>query len=1124
MSAKIKFVIGRAGTGKTYNLYEGICECERLSRRSFLIVPERATFEAERELSLFCGGGLMHGAVVSWTSLARKTMAQAGERRAFLSSQGKRMLVRRAIDEVSSGLKAFSKVYMRTGFAGECDSIIARCKSCAITPDALTDAGERLPEGDVLRDKLHDFALIYERLELDMANRYIDSDDLLNFLIDRLPDSPCSGADIFIDAPAGEQEFRIISSLIANSASITFALRGDIGGYSRNEQLFSGDAGAYLRLKAMARAQGASMETIYLEHRKREAAAELIHLERNLFSFPYTVFPDTAAAIELNTSADRHSEVTAAAEAIRCAVRDGMRYRDIAVVVSDPEGYEPLIKRVFKTYDIPFFMDAPRPVIFHPASALVLRALSCAQSGFRSSDIIALIKTGLTGISRHDCELLENHILKHGLSGKKLTLEFSSEVLPKLEQARKTLMQPLVKLREAVSNADSKTRTEALFDYLNELRLNEQLSALCERFSKAGELAQARETAQVYETLMELLDQLYVILGDEKTGLHRYISIIEEGLKTYSVGIIPTTCDQAIVGDAERTKTRNLKFLLVLGMNDTLLPKLRMDCDIINDADLLRLKAAGLTVWDSSETKNCRELAELYTLLSKPTQRLRVSCALKTGVDSAAPSTVFLRLARLFPKAVQTDTFSRIAEYSTPETALASLAEGLRTMIDGGSDSSEDYERLYAFFAHSDRYAPIINALDEMYFENNSPALFGHELATELYGRSLKGSASRLEIFNQCPFRHFLQYGLTLKERDEHEELQTDRGTLFHDALDRFIKRFIEDSVDPSTLSREQVCSRIDDIFLALVEEHNGGILMESARMRAEAKRMLRVLYATAWAITRQLASGGFRPAASEVSFGGPGDVFPALRIDAPGGASFLLRGIVDRIDAYSDEGAEYFRIIDYKSGSVKFDISELAAGIRLQLPLYSAAMQATLSAQRKCTAAGFYYMHVSEPVADETDEKKLEQKLLAEFKLRGLSLKEPSVIRAAGDFGAGNYSQTLSGVRLLKNGEYSGMLADEARMRGVLEKAKTIAANTLNRIMMGSAKISPCLYNGVSACKLCAYLSICRFDTRIPSNRYRRIQRVDAEAFMDGSRTALEEGAEASEGTDTGSELFPGK
>lgn len=1098
MSAKIKFIIGRAGAGKTHKLYEGVRECERSSRRSFLIVPERATFETERELSLFCGGGLIHGAVVSWTSLARKTLARSAQERAFLSSQGKRMLVRRAIDEVAPRLKAFSKVYMRAGFAGECDSIIARCKRCAIAPDALMGAGEQLSADDMLSDKLHDFALIYEQLDRDMANRYIDGDDLLNFLIDALYDSPCSDADIFIDAPIGEQEFRIINSLMAVSASITFAIRGDFESPARDDRLFYGDYGTYRRLRTMAGAQGAQVETSFLKDRRRNAAAELIHLEQNLFAFPYNTYSGPAEAIELNASPDRHSEVTGAAEAISGAVRGGMRYRDIALVVSDPEGYAPLIKRVFKAYGIPFFMDAPRPIIFHPASALILSALGCIQSGLRGREVIALLKTGLTGVPREDCERLENHILKYGLNGKRLTSEFPDDVPAALEQARRTLMKPLMKLREAVSNADSRARTEALFKYMDELRLNEQLGALCERFSNAGELVRARETAQVYETLMELLDQLYVILGDERMGLRKYISIIEEGLRAYSVGIIPTTCDQTIVGDAERTRTRNLKFLIVLGMNDGLLPRLRSDCDIINDLDLMRLKAAGLTVWDSSETMNGKELAELYTLLSKPTERLRVSCALKAGTDSAAPSTLFLKLGKLFPGAVRTGSASSSAIYSAPEAALAALSQQLRSMIDGSSSPAGDCARLYAYFANAEGYAPIIKTLDNMYFEDNSPAPFGHELAIELYGRSIKGSASRLEIFNQCPFRHFLQYGLTLRERDEHEELQTDRGTFFHDALDGFIKLFIENSVDPGALSREDVCALIDDIFLSLIREHNGGILMESARMRSEAKRMLRTLYTTAWAITCQLASGGFRPEASEVSFGGPGDVFPALTISAPGGANFLLRGIIDRLDSYADESGEYFRIIDYKSGNVKFDISELAAGIRLQLPLYSAAIEAALRVQRGCTAAGFYYMHVSDPAVDEPDESKLEQKLLAEFKLRGLSLKAPNVIRANGEFGAGNYSNTLSGVRLLKSGEYSGMLADEARMKGVLERAKQIAADTLNNIMKGAARISPCLYNGVSACKLCPYLSVCRFDTRIASNRYRRIKRIDASAFME--------------------------
>ena len=48
---------------------------------------------------------------------------------------------------------------------------------------------------------------------------------------------------------------------------------------------------------------------------------------------------------------------------------------------------------------------------------------------------------------------------------------------------------------------------------------------------------------------MELLDKIVEVLGDEKMTLAEYQEILEAGFAEASVGIIPPTADQVLIGD-----------------------------------------------------------------------------------------------------------------------------------------------------------------------------------------------------------------------------------------------------------------------------------------------------------------------------------------------------------------------------------------------------------------------------------------------------------------------------------------------------------------------------------------------------------------------------------------------
>ncbi len=1115
MPSIVSFIMGRAGTGKTELLLSKIKENESSGKRSVLIVPDRATFSAEKRLSELLGKGIMNTFIVSFTSLARRVASEIGDGRVFLSMQGRQMLLRRTIEENKSSLTAFSRVALHRGFTKECDEMILKCKRFGIEPAALVNAAsdESLPLS--LRDKLRDFAAIFDNAAAAMDMKYMDGEDLVNSLIENLPASAYCAYDFFVDAPEtlNEQSVRILSVLFNHAPKVTITIRGDTSDFCRDRRLFDPDAELYRQIRREAEKQGCAIEFLSLSKNMRMNSPEIRHLERELFAFPYKSFEGDAPAIELHAAGNRIQEVNACAESIRQAVRNGLRYRDIGVIVGDPDGYAPIIRRIFPDYAIPFFMDSKRSLSSHSVSELILASLSCCESGFSAQSFIRAIKSGLFPIEPDAVERLENHILKYGLNGRLITEPFTQQNIPEgIDEARAAAVVPLLHLKEGIyGQLNARERIHAIYDFLLELQIGELLKRECERLAKYGEFGAARETAQVFDTIVELLDQLYIILGDEVQSLKKFISVLEEGLRSYSIGIIPTTCDQVFFSCIDISSFTEIQYLLILGMNEGLIPTTKADNAIINDSELRRLSAIGLPVWNSTERMNRTEGLRVYSAVMRTRSRLRISYSLAEA--NGTPSAMFERIRKLFPRCIMTNGILNPITGSTERAQFSKLANSLKQGIMDKNLENAELTQSYAYFAASTDYSERLSIMDGAFFDNGKSEILDPENALKLYGRHMVGTPTRLETFNKCPFRYFMEYGMSVHERDEFSEKVNDRGSFIHAALEQLINGFIADNVDWSSITDEEISERLQSILVSLASEHNKGIYLSSASMRFELRKLYESIAIAGRELVRQIALGEFRPIQGEVSFGRRGDLLPALTIQAGNGVRFNVCGVVDRLDSFngSKSDRDYLRIIDYKSGQTRFDYTELVCGIRLQLPLYAAAMEAGLNAERKLLlnssmsyheknqTAGFYYQFIGTPDAETAGLDKKEAEIVlkevhASFKLHGLTLSDDAVIQAT-ERESGTWSGIISGLSFGKDGP-RGNLADAAELEHTIEFAKAAAANTLNAIMQGRIEVSPSLCGNKRGCEYCKFGSICGFD-RTAGDRYRRIRGITADEFF---------------------------
>lgn len=1083
----VSILTGRSGSGKSRYLRRMAADIINAGGRVLYIVPEQFTFETERALAEALGGGLWDAEVYSFTSLARKVLQSFGERRALMNEEGRLMVIRKCADELAPKLAAFGKVYHRSGFAGECARFFMEAQRAGIDPPMLLEAAQKQGLNTALGAKLNDLALIYAASAGYIAANRLDGEACFKLLAELLPKSELAARHVIIDGfdMITKRLYGVIAALIDTAPSVCIALRLDNDPACRDKAVFAADRRILNNILPLCESRGIKPRFITPQGEAgRHGAAALAHLEHEGFAFPYKKFAGASGgAIELFAATDVKAEANAAAEKVQQLINEGFRYRDIAIIASDVDKYLEPMSRALRARRIPFFTDAKRRLISYAASQATLCALKLAGGNYSGEGMIALAKTGLCGVTAEAAEIFENYVLARGLRGSAFKLPFPQDAPPAAEEARAALMGPLEQFGEALSAARTAgEKVRALYAYTQAINMRGQLNERAASLRAQGRLEKAEELAQVYNLLLGVMDQLYSVFGQSRIGSRRFAAIYKEGIEAYEVGVIPAAADQVLLGSLGRSKARSIRALLILGAANGHFPAAHSDDGMIDDEERAAISQMGYGELPSTAEMNSKELSDAYGAVTKPTERLWLSYTMGSGSDTAAACELIDRIADMFEDISIRSDISAQSMASAP-SAYAALITQLRTGAEAGQMPAGAKE-LYAALSMGEEYAAKLAAAQSALIPNSQAEPFGQALAHKLYGEPFRGGITSLEKFNACPFKHFAAVGLRLAPRMEYRERKTDEGLFCHEAIARFTTQLIGLGAEQMP-DAQGIDKLLDSIIPPLLAEHNGGVLKATARNNAAAARLVRRVRATAHAIAEQIRRGQFGIAAAEAEFG-KGKKYPELVLELKNGEKYVLSGRIDRIDEYNaPSGEKFVRVIDYKTkaGAV-FDCADIDDGIRLQLPLYIAAIEAAGAAER---AAGMYYMPVQDPTVEAcANEAELKERLFKEFRLRGISLDRAELIR-------------LGGGESVQPGERSGWRLEQAQLEGTISHAMRRAKRAAYKIACGHAEAKPLINKrGYEECAYCDYKSLCGFDPTIPGNTFRYSGRMSREEFLE--------------------------
>ena len=1127
----LQFIIGNSGSGKSYELYRKIIKeaIDYPDKRFLVIVPEQFTMQTQRELvMLHPQKGIMNIDVLSFQRLAYRIFEEVGaDTRKVLDETGKNLLLRKVVIEKQESFKSLGKNLKKTGYITQMKSMISELTQYDISQAQMEILIESAKENPQLYYKLQDVQILYEGFREKRKDQYRTSEETLDILCQVADRSDMlKGSVIALDGFTGftPLQQKLLQKLMIQAecimVTVTLDAKEDPYRLGGMHQLFYLSRKTLHMLMQTAKETGTEMiEPIVLGKEKsgRFADSPALHfMERHLLRYDKSVYMESQEEISIHAAQNAVEEVRFAARTICTLVREkGCRYQDIAVITGDMNTYSPYIPRIFREYQVPIFLDETKKVLLNPFIEFIRSALELIAKNYSYDSVFRYLRTGMCGIGREETDMLENYVLAAGIKGfraweetwERTTQSFTEDNLKQCNEIRQKVMIPLTAFTKAMKEkkGNVKSKTIALYELIAAHEIQKRLAWYRETFDKEGKLDEAREFTQIYGIVMDLLDKLVELLGNEILTLKEYTEILEAGFEETQIGLIPPASDRILIGDIERTRLKDIKVLIFLGLNDGWVPKSGDGSGIITDMERSALASSGVVLAPTEKENSYIQRFYLYMNLTKPGERLYLSYG-KAGIDGSAmrPSYIVRHIMKLFPAIAVTDEdrySNPINRILTAKSGIPYLLEGMKSISKG--DVTPSWMELYSWYYESENYHEKVTSLVNAAFMKRGDCGLGKQAANALYGETLMNSVSRLEQYAACAFAHFIKYGLRLKEREEYIFQPMDMGNIFHSVIENFSKKVERSNYTWSDMPADMLDMWTEECVEEVTGEYGAKILHSSARNEYAVVRMKRIMRRTLWALCEQVKAGSFQPENYEVSFSMAKEL-EAVNISLTEEENMKLQGRIDRIDTCEKEDQVYVKVIDYKSGSRSFDLVELYYGLQLQLVVYLNAameMEKKVHPEKEVVPAGIFYYLIQDPVINRTVKESLEiinEKLLKELKLSGLVNEDPEIIKEM-DKKITTASNVIP-VTLKKDGSPSlNSSTVSGEQFAVLSSYVNEKMRTIGReIIGGKTEALPYERKDRTACDYCSYHEICGFDTKIPGTHFKRLRELKGDELWE--------------------------
>ena len=1133
----LRFYFGPSGSGKSHRIYEEIMQraAQEPGRNFLIIVPDQFTMQTQKDLVMRSDrGGILNIDVLSFGRLSHRILEEVGTKEMpVLDDTGKSLVLQKIAADLKEQLPAMGSLLHKQGYIHEVKSAISEFMQYGISTQDMDKLIASAEKRGALAMKLRDLKTLYRGFQDYIKDHFITTEETLDVLRRSLAKSKILPDSVVVfDGFTGFTPIqnRLIQELmrVCEETIVTVTIGEEEDPYQMDgeQKLFHLSKKTVADLvKLAAEAEVTRGEDVFVKggpNRFTEAPA-LCYLEQNLFRYQYEPYTEKQCEIRMFEALSPREEVHQTALYIRKLIREeGLTYRDIAVVIGDLEGYASYVETEFGQLEIPCFLDRTRGIVLNPMIEYIKSALQLYIRDFSYDTVFHFLRSGMADISREEIDELENYVIRTGARGYRTysrlftrkteemqqgsgqeDTERAEETMERLNRIRQQFADT-VEILHMAPRAKAGEYVDHLYDFLEQNQVQQKLLNYQQQFEQEGDLAKAREYAQIYRLVMDLLDQIYGLLGEEEISLQEFADILEAGFGEITVGTIPQNVDRIVVGDMERTRLKQVKVLFFLGVNDGNIPQNASKGGIISDMDREFLIESGTEMAPSPRQQMYIQRLYLYLNMTKPSERLYLSYA-KVNSDGKGirPSYLIDTVRKLFPQlAVEyPQNRSRLEQIEGRQEGARYLAEELREYADGTlrEEERQDFYLMYrAYEADPEGRDRLTAAAFRRYKESGLSRI----VARALYGRQLENSVSRLETYAACACRHFLQYGLSLQEREEFGFEVSDMGNVYHAVLENFAGKLAESGRTWWDFDENFATQAIKEAVEGYAATYGETVLYSSARNEYAITRMSRILTRTVLTLQQHLKQGSFQPDDYELSFRFAEDL-DSIHVDLSEEEKMHLQGRIDRIDVSEDAEHVYVKVIDYKSGNKKFDLAALYYGLQLQLVVYmNAAMEleSRKHPDKEIVPAALLYYHIDDPTIEtpvELTQEQINEEILTKLRMNGVVNSDPAVVERLDRF-LQDKSKVIP-VEKKKDGSFSarsGILSRE-ELHVVSAYVDTKIRQIGREILDGKIAANPYEKGNEEACTYCAYKKVCGFDGSIPGYEKRQLEDLDKQTLM---------------------------
>ena len=1089
-----RFIFGASGTGKTTYIYNWITDeaVKNPDKNYFLFVPEQYTLKAQQELIRHSKRhGMLNLDVLSFNLLCYRVFDELGyETPEILDEMTKSLFLRKACQEVKDELKVYKNKLSAAGFIHQVKSIISEFYQYNVDRDRFNDILKSEDINPLLRAKLEDIGLISDEFSKLLGDKSAIAEELPVILLRQISKSRLLKDSVIIfDGFTGFTpiQLNIISYIMEYASETAFAVT------------ISPECGPYKRgagKNAVADLWWLSKETVA----KVCSIAEKNGIKKSDdIIFKKSYIEPSKFYISADNPEDEVKKITADIAARTKFTDKSIRYKKIAVAVSETESYRELIKCNFNDAGIPFFIDDTSHGTGNVSIELIRSVLAIINNGYSYEDVLRYAKNALslyTGYDEkiyhsflHQADILDNYIRAKGIRGRKAyekvwksTYRGAENIdLSTLNEYKDKLMSPVFQLHDSMKSVSLiSERVQCIKVFIQNMNLDERNKTFTDFLERMSFARESKENEEFYEMLLKLLDSMSNLLGNEEMKLDEFTEIFEAGAAELKAGLLPQTLDLVIVGDLKRSRFDNIDILYIVGANEGYLPQIASGGGIFTDQEREILRDASMELAPLDREDICIQNYYIYLLMNKPSKNIIMSYSYADRNGTAMkPSSIIQEL--------KTKNEINAYEGLTEKDLIFSKNEALLYFSELMHTTDVDDQRnlsMYAYLSEDKDTFKRAKMILESSAYNHDEDNISKEDAVRLYGEKLYGSVTRIEAYEKCAYAHFLRYGLKLLERQQFDIEAFDIGNLYHKSIELVFSELSKDGRIIQDISENELSELSENAVERVVTEYNDQIMQSSARNIYISRIVKKITGRTLWAVREQLIKGDFITLGCEIPF--------SIKED-----NLELRGRIDRIDLSENDSNIFVKVIDYKSGRTSFDLSLIYQGIQLQLVTYMdiAIKEADRRNRGKyknnktAVPGGMFYYRVTNPIIDIGDyykDKSMENLMLEKFMPDGLVNSDESVISSF-DKEPGKTTVNFTGKKS----------ASEKTFSYLMKHTDRIIREDANKILSGDINKKPYMTNDRKGCDYCRYHSICGFDDRMEGFEYRKIYKLDEKEIL---------------------------